>query len=432
MNQSETKTSYDLTHDNYLNYGREINLQRSIANIDGLKKVHRRILMQARNLGRKETTSTLVGEVIKIHPHGQASIEGAISMMVRQGLLDGSGNHGIDTLTPCPAAASRYTKSGPNKDLEDHLFRLYDYCKFKEGELEGTKEPEFLITPIPIALMVGGAGIGLGGVTARYPKLSYESLLNAYRNNDPTLLEGSLNKIVDADYQSLWTKGSGSITYKMNIEMVWSKDDNANVTILSGKLGGILPNLSQLDRLVEEGRVFIRDESSKDIRIIIGRTSGTRVISDEEVFNICDRAATVTMHYRLMVSVGSTVKLLGIKNWIKLTYSNYVKVFKRWKTDQINILLGKIEEYKWLPEVGKLVLDNKTNPEIAEILGIKKSLVDRITSKTINLLRKSDYTEKINQLESRIKIIESYDPDTIATGDSKVWMKSGDKYGNRD
>lgn len=424
----ETKDIYSVIKNNYLEYGREINTNRSVVSIDGLKKLHRRILVSAKNIGKKETTSTFAGEVVKLHPHSTASIESCISSLVRAGVLDGVGNHGIDLIEQMPAAASRYTKSGSNKSLEEYYFKLYNYCKMKEGELEGTEEPVFLITPIPTCLIIGGSGIGLGGVTAKYPQFTYESLLKAYFNDNPEELRGLKNDIITADYKSLWETGKGSITYSMNVYTEWSKDDNVQVVIMEGKPGGVIPDLSVFNQHLEDGRVFIRDESTTNIRVVIGRTSGTRAISDQEIFDICKRLGTKTISYRLMVSLEDKVSIMGIRDWITTTMVSYLQVFNMWKKDLIKYYNNLITEYSLIPAVGERVLKNMTNKEIATDLGITQVLVDKICRKPISMLRKKDFSDKIEEFKKKIEEISKLDGKTEAMSFIPAWEEAAVKY----
>ncbi|HEG8091160.1 TPA: hypothetical protein SFZ51_000736 [Campylobacter jejuni] len=423
---SDIKSVYDTVKENYLEYGREINTNRSVVNIDGLKKLHRRILITANRLGKKEPTSTLSGEVAKLHPH--ASQDDTISMLVRAGILEGLGNHGSDTLVPCPPAASRYTKSGMNKDLVDYFFKLSSYCKMKEGELEGYMEPAFLITPVPACLIVGGAGIGLGGVIAKYPCFSYSSLLEAHFNNDPKLLRGSKNTIIDMDYDGLWKKGVGKITYMLDVYREFSKDDNTNVTVIRGKLGGIVPDVSVFDDYIAEGRVFLRDESSTSLKIVVGRTPNTRAITDDEIYNLCKEISTKTIQYRLMVSLEDKVKLLGIRDWLKLTVKNYTAVFERWKRDSVKYYNNLIEEYTLLPEVGKRVLANMDIKDIASELNTTQAMVERISKKAISMLRKSDYSSRIKDFETKRDKIDRLDPKSEMLYFNDVWEKAVENY----
>jgi topoisomerase-4 subunit A len=104
----------------YLSYTVSTLLQRAIPDVrDGLKPVHRRILYSMHELGLTQKaahkkSARVVGDVIgKYHPHGDASVYEAMTLMaqdftLRHPLIDGQGNWG--SIDGDSAAAMRYTE----------------------------------------------------------------------------------------------------------------------------------------------------------------------------------------------------------------------------------------------------------------------------------------------------------------------------------
>ena len=67
--------------------------------------------MKSRDDGRCNKAATLVGEAMKYHPHGDASIKDALVQLGQKDLLiDCQGNWG-NILTGDPAAAGRYIEA---------------------------------------------------------------------------------------------------------------------------------------------------------------------------------------------------------------------------------------------------------------------------------------------------------------------------------
>ena len=86
---------------------------------DGLKPVHRRLLYTMFQMGlkpiRNKKCATIVGQALKIHPHGDSAVYNSLVGMVhnRYPLVQGQGNFGIGaygTLWEEPAAY-RYTEA---------------------------------------------------------------------------------------------------------------------------------------------------------------------------------------------------------------------------------------------------------------------------------------------------------------------------------
>lgn len=151
-------------------YAEEVNLARAVPDlIDGLKPVQRRIMWATSLLGKDFVkTARVVGDVIgRYHPHGDASVGGAITTMVQANVptLSGKGNWGslID-----PAAAMRYT----NCTLSNYGWTFFDtdyinktVTSFVPNYDDSTVEPVSLPALLPNILLNGGEGIGVGTTT---------------------------------------------------------------------------------------------------------------------------------------------------------------------------------------------------------------------------------------------------------------------------
>ncbi len=98
----------------YLEYASYVILERAVPHIeDGLKPVQRRILHSMYTLddGRFNKVANVVGNTMQYHPHGDASIGGALVQLGQKELLvDTQGNWG-NILTGDKAAAPRYIEA---------------------------------------------------------------------------------------------------------------------------------------------------------------------------------------------------------------------------------------------------------------------------------------------------------------------------------
>lgn len=162
-------------------YGAEVNLDRAVVDIrDGLKPVTRRILWAMHTMRGEKLikTARLVGETMgKYHPHGDASISGAVTTQVVTDTppITGVGNWGsiID-----PPAATRYTNVAMSKFGELFFHKNYLPLVNMVDNYDGKgKEPLVLPSLLPNVLMNGATGIGLGMATS-YPSFTPKSLLN--------------------------------------------------------------------------------------------------------------------------------------------------------------------------------------------------------------------------------------------------------------
>ncbi|HEY7741419.1 MAG TPA: DNA topoisomerase IV subunit A [Burkholderiales bacterium] len=157
----------------YLTYAMSVVRGRAIPNVeDGQKPVQRRILYAMNELGLKSSiqhskSARIVGEVLgKFHPHGDASTYEALVRMaqdfsLRYPLIDGQGNFG--TQDGDPAAAYRYTEARLTPLAELLLSEIdQDTVNFIANYDGRLKEPKLLPARLPMLLLNGASGVGVG------------------------------------------------------------------------------------------------------------------------------------------------------------------------------------------------------------------------------------------------------------------------------
>src|SRR3954464_6440916 len=109
----------------FLDYASYVILERAVPHIgDGLKPVQRRILHSMWELedGRYNKVANIVGNTMKYHPHGDASINDAIVQLGQRDLLiDTQGNWG-NIITGDAPAAPRYIEARLSKFALDVAF----------------------------------------------------------------------------------------------------------------------------------------------------------------------------------------------------------------------------------------------------------------------------------------------------------------------
>ncbi|MFN0030975.1 MAG: DNA gyrase subunit A, partial [Flavobacteriales bacterium] len=114
-----------LYQDWFLDYASYVILERAVPHIhDGLKPVQRRILHSLWEMddGRFNKVANVIGNTMKYHPHGDASIGDALVQIgQKQLLLDTQGNWG-NIYTGDSAAAPRYIEVRLNKFAQEVVF----------------------------------------------------------------------------------------------------------------------------------------------------------------------------------------------------------------------------------------------------------------------------------------------------------------------
>ena len=148
----------------FLDYASYVMLDRAVPYIeDGLKPVQRRILhaLKLNEDGRYHKVAGLVGDTMKFHPHGDASIYDAlVGMQQKELLIDGQGNWG-NILTGDSAAAMRYIEAKLSKFALDVVFnpKITEWVPTYD---RASVEPVTLPVKFPLLLSQGSKGIGVG------------------------------------------------------------------------------------------------------------------------------------------------------------------------------------------------------------------------------------------------------------------------------
>ncbi len=148
----------------FLDYASYVILERAVPHInDGLKPVQRRILHSLWEMddGRFNKVANVIGNTMKYHPHGDASIGDALVQLGQKNLfLDTQGNWG-NIYTGDSAAAPRYIEVRLNKFGQDVIFnpKTTNWLLSYDGR---NKEPETLPMKFPMLLALGVEGIAVG------------------------------------------------------------------------------------------------------------------------------------------------------------------------------------------------------------------------------------------------------------------------------
>ena len=164
----------------FLDYASYVILERAVPHVeDGLKPVQRRILhaMKTVDDGRYNKVAGIVGETMKYHPHGDASIKDALVQLGQKDLLiDCQGNWG-NILTGDDAAAGRYIEARLSKFALDVVFnrKTTEWMRSYDGRNE---EPVTLPIKFPLLLAQGSDGIAVGLASKILPH-NFIELINA-------------------------------------------------------------------------------------------------------------------------------------------------------------------------------------------------------------------------------------------------------------
>ena len=160
----------------FMDYAMSVIISRALPDVrDGLKPVHRRILVTLRDLNLTATRAyrkcaKIAGDVSgNYHPHGEGVVYPSLVRMaqdfsLRYPLVDGQGNFG--SIDGDPPAAMRYTEARMTRMGEEMLRDIAKNTVDYAPNYDGTRdEPVVLPSAIPNLLVNGSSGIAVGMAT---------------------------------------------------------------------------------------------------------------------------------------------------------------------------------------------------------------------------------------------------------------------------
>ncbi|MBR5767694.1 MAG: topoisomerase IV, partial [Clostridia bacterium] len=158
---------------NFMPYAMSVIVSRAIPGIDGFKPSHRKLLYTMYLMGllkdRRTKSANVVGETMKLNPHGDAAIYDTLARLTRaqesllHPLIDSKGAFGKHYSASMVCAAPRYTECKLDKFCEE-IFRGIDKNAVDMTEnYDGTMlEPTMLPTAFPNILVSPNLGVAVG------------------------------------------------------------------------------------------------------------------------------------------------------------------------------------------------------------------------------------------------------------------------------
>lgn len=271
----------------FLDYASYVILERAVPHMyDGLKPVQRRILHAMRELddGRYNKVANVVGHTMQYHPHGDASIAGALVQLGQKDyLIDCQGNWG-NILTGDSAAAPRYIEARLSHLAHDIVFnpKTTEWKLSYDGR---NKEPITLPVKFPLLLVHGVEGIAVG-LSSKILPHNFNEVCDAaiaYLRKEPFKLLPDFQTGGSIDV-SRYNDGdrSGRVRIRAKIS---KSEDNKTLTITEIPFGKTTPTIIEsILKAVDNGKIKIRkidDNTSDKVEILLQLAPG--VSSDKTI-----------------------------------------------------------------------------------------------------------------------------------------------------
>ncbi len=384
--------------ESYLAYAMSVITSRALPDVrDGLKPVHRRILYAMHEMGltssaRFRKSAAVVGDVLgKYHPHGDVAVYDSMVGMAqefsyRYPFILGQGNFG--SIDGDNAAAMRYTEAKMAKISSELLRDLEkETVDFRSNYDQTRKEPVVFPSAVPSLLLNGTLGIAVGMAT-NIPSHNLGEVLDAtvhlIENEDATT-EDLMEFIKGPDFPTggvaygskdmlhAYSTGRGGVVCRGEAEITEDKHGNPQIVITSipfrvNKANLIMSIAELVQEKKLEGIKGLRDESTKDIRIVIDLKSSAH---PEKVLNYIYKNTQLesNFNFNIVALVDGVPQTLSLKSILSEFISHRKDVVKRRSLYD----LKKAEEREHI------------------LLGLKKAL-DKI-DKVISIIRASKNSE---------------------------------------
>ena len=387
----------DQMEEAYLNYSMSVLIGRALPDArDGFKPVHRRVLYAMWRLGNRhevpyKKSARIVGDVIgKYHPHGDVAVYDTIVRMaqpfsLRYPLVDGHGNFG--TIDRDPAAAMRYTEIRLSKIAEEMLTDIDRDTVDMTPNFDGTeKEPTVLPARFPQLLVNGSQGIAVGMAT-NIPTHNLNETIDAclYALHHPDATVDDLIRLMPApDFptggiifglsgvRQAYRTGRGSMLIRAKVHE--ETDSKGRTSIIVDEIPYMVNKAELIKKIASlrnekkiEGITDLRDESSRDIRVVIELKMGAQVETvKSNLFKLTDLQTTFGIN--MVALLDGRPQLLNLKQLIDA----FISLCREVVTRKTRFMLAKARADGHLQEGLAVALAN-----IDEFIAIIRSSADR-------------------------------------------------------
>ncbi|WP_408087527.1 DNA gyrase/topoisomerase IV subunit A [Chryseobacterium terrae] len=416
-----------LYKDWFLDYASYVILDRAIPSVyDGFKPVQRRIMHSMRELedGRYNKVANIVGNTMKYHPHGDASITDAmVGIGQRELLIDTQGNWG-NIYTGDSAAAARYIEARLTPFALEVVFnpKTTEWSKSYDGR---NNEPIDLPVKFPLLLAQGVEGIGVGLSTKILPH-NFNELVTA----SVAYLKGKKFEIfpdfLTAGYLDVSEYNDGARGGKVRARAKISQVDKH--TLMISELPFSKTTTDLIDSVLkanEKGKIKIKkieDNTSDKVEILIylhNEVSPDKTIDALYAFTDCQ----VTISPNACVIVGDKPMFLDVSTILKMNTDHTVSLLKK----ELEIELHELQENWHFSSLERIFIENRIYHDIEEVKSweeVLKTIDAGLKPHTAHLLREVTEEDILRLTEIRIKRISRFDLDkfkeNIASLEGKI------------
>ena len=349
---------------NFIEYASYVIKDRAIPHVDdGLKPVQRRILHTLHELddGKFHKVANVVGQSMKYHPHGDASIYSALVVLANKNLfIERQGNFG-NIYTGDMASAARYIECRLSPLAREVLFdpEITEYVESYDGR---NKEPVVLPAKIPVLLTQGAEGIAVGMATRILP------------HNLIELLEAEVSYMKDGEFQILpdfptgglidvseYGDGNGKVLVRARLDV----SDSKRVVIRDIPYGTTTESLiASIEDAARKNKVkisSIQDFTAENVEVELHLSRGVYaedVVDALYAFTDCE----ISISPNLMVIDGDRPRQMSVTEVLEHNVDSLVDILKA----ELRVEEGQLEKKLHAKTLEQIFIENRIYKAIEE------------------------------------------------------------------
>ncbi|NNC82484.1 MAG: DNA gyrase/topoisomerase IV subunit A [Flavobacteriales bacterium] len=350
----------------FLDYASYVILERAVPHLhDGLKPVQRRILHSLWELddGRFHKVANAIGNTMKYHPHGDASIGDAMVQIGQKELMfDCQGNWG-NTLTGDRAAAPRYIEVRLSKFAKKVAFnpKTTHWLLSYDGR---NKEPETLPMKFPLLLAQGVEGIAVGLACKLLPH-NFNEIIDAsiayLRGKGKSIYPDFLNGGM-ADFSNY---NDGKRGGKIRVRARIRKEDAKTLIIHEIPFGTTTSSLiDSILKANDKGKIKVKkieDNTAEHAEIVVHLPSGTspdKMIDALYAFTDCE----VSISPNACVILDDKPHFLGVSEILKYSVDHTKDLLEL----ELKIKQRELQEQWHFASLEKIFIEKRIYRDIEE------------------------------------------------------------------
>jgi DNA gyrase subunit A len=422
-------------------YAMSVIVSRAIPEIDGFKPSHRKLLYTMYKMslltGAKTKSSNIVGQTMKLNPHGDMAIYETMVRLTRGNnallhpFVDSKGNFGKQYSRDMKFAAPRYTEAKLDKLCEE-IFRDIDKnpVDFIDNYDSTMKEPVLLPTTYPNVLVNANQGIAVGMASnicsfnldeickttialIEDEDINIEDYLKA-----PDFSSGGQLIYSEREIRDIYNNGKGS--FKVRAKYRYDKENNCIEIIEIPYTTSVEAIIDQIIELIKAGKIKeitdVRDETDLNglkLTLDVRRNTEPDALMNK-LFKLTPLQDSFNCNFNILIN--GRPRVMGVKTILNEWLTFRAGCIKRQtlfdiekKSDKLHLLMGL---KKILLNIDKAIaIIRGTEQEALVIPNLMKGFdIDQIQSEFIaeiklRNLNKEYILNRVSEIEDLVKEI---------------------------